>query len=249
MGTLTLGTVDTAGTLMGEVKAALGNRSDTDGRILTALNLSQERIARLYDFTELHKTVSNTLTYTGVAADDMYLDMPDSSPYIREIFSVVLKDSSRSHKLVQVPTRTWDRILGDPSALAGNDRPYFYTVWDYQSAQAEIYPLPTQSFSVQWRLSQWPTPLSSPSGTSDFRFKDEIIIEGAVVYLMFSLGMEEDAKKHVAKMALFLQESIKADPRQPDIDVQPHTSGASSGNLQGAYWLNPFVHDIEDAFR
>ena len=249
MGTLTLGTVSTAGTLMGEVKAGLGNRSDTDGRILTALNLSQERIARLYDFTELHKTVSNTLTYTGVAATDMYLPMPDSSPYIREIFSVVLKDGSRSHKLTQIPTRTWDRVLGDASALTGNDRPYFYTVWDYQSAQAEIYPLPTQTFTVQWRLSQWPTPLASSSDTSDFRFKDELVIEGAIIYLMYSLGMEEDAKKHVVKMAGFLQESIKADPRQPDIDVQPSPHSAMGGDLHGAYWLNPFVRSIEEGFR
>ena len=105
MGTIALGTPDTSGSLMGEVKAALGNRSDTDGRILTALNLSQERIARLYDFAELHKTTTSTLTYTGVAADDMILPMPDTAPYIREIFSVVLKDGSSSHKLTQVPTR------------------------------------------------------------------------------------------------------------------------------------------------
>ena len=246
---MTLGTPSTPGTLAGEVHAGLGNRNDTDARITTALNLSQERIARLYDFAEMSKTVSNTLPYTGVPTADMFLPMPDSAPYIREIFSVVLKDGAQSHKLRQIPTRTWDRVLGDPSALSGNDRPYFYSIWDYQSAKAEVYPLPTKSFSVQWRISQWPVPLVATTDKSIFRFKDELLIEGAIIYLMYSLGMEEDAAKHVRKLAGYMEEAVKADPREPDIDVQPSPDSAMHGDFQGAYWTNPFVKSIEDSFR
>lgn len=249
MGTLVLGTPTTPGTLAGEVHAGLGNRTDTDARITAALNLSQERIARLYDFAEMNKTVSTTMTYTGVPATDMFIPMPDSSPYIREIFSVVLKDGSRSHKLRQIPTRTWDRVLGDPSALSGNDRPYFYSIWDYQSGVAEIYPLPTKTLPVQWRITQWPTPLSAATDKSIFRFKDELLIEGALIYLMFSLGMEEDAAKHVKKLAGFMEEAVKADPREPDIDVQPSPNSEMQGDFQGAYWTNPFIKSIEDSFR
>lgn len=249
MGTLILGTPDTPGTLAGEVKCGLGNRKDTDGRIVTALNLAQERIARLYDFSEMSKTVMSTLTYTGVLADDMMLPMPDVAPYIREIFSVVLMDGSSSHKLTAVPTRTWDKVLGDASALSGSDAPYFYTIWDYATAQAEIYPLPTRTFSVKWRLSQWPTPLVNPSDRSIFRFKDELIIEGAIIYLMFSLGKEEDAAKHIRKLAGYMEEATKADPKEPDLDVQPNPINVMQGDFQGAYWTNPFIKSIEDAFR
>lgn len=249
MGTIALGSPTTPGSLAGEVYSGLGKRNDVTGRVTLALNFSQERIARLYDFAEMNKTISNTLTYTGVPAADMFMTMPDSAPYIREIFSVVLKDGSRSHKLRQIPTRTWDRVLGDPSQLAGNDRPYFYTVWDYQSAQCEIFPLPTQDFAVQWRVSQWPTPLVNPVDKSVFRFKDELIVEGAIIYLMYSLGMEEDAQKHVRKLAGFMDEAVKADPREPDIDVQPSPFSEMQGDFQGAYWVNPFVKSIQDSFR
>src|SRR5258708_952658 len=249
MGTLTLGTPNTPGTLSGEVKAGLGNRNDTDARITAALNMSQERIARLYDFAEMSKTVVNTLPFVNDPTKDMFLPMPDAAPFIREIFSVVLKDGSRSHKLRQIPTRTWDRVLGDPSALSGNDRPYFYTVWDYQSATAEVYPLPVQSFPVQWRITQWPTPLVNPTVKSIFRFKDELLIEGALIYLMYSLGKETDATQHVKKLAGFMEEAVKADPREPDIDVQPSPMSEMQGDFQGAYWVNPFIKSIEDSFR
>jgi hypothetical protein len=249
MGTVVLGTPNTPGTLAGEVKAGLGNRSDTDGRIVTALNFSQERIARLYDFAEMNKTVTSTMTYTGDPQVDMFIPMPDVAPFIREIFSVVLMDGTRAHKLRQIPTRTWDRVLGDPSALSGNDRPYFYTVWDYSSAKAEIYPLPTDTLPINWRISQWPTPLVNPNDKSIFRFKDELIIEGALIYLMYSLGKEEDAQKHVKKLAGFMEEAVKADPREPDIDVQPSPNSEMQGDFQGAYWTNPFIKSIEDSFR
>ena len=248
MGTLTLGTATTPGTLAGEVYAALGNRSDVSARLTAALNLSQERLARLHSFAEMNKTVPSTLTYTGVAATDMYLPMPDTAPYIREIFSVVLKDGQQSHKLTQVPTRKWDRILGDVSASNVNNPPRFYTVWDYASAQAEIFPLPDKTYYVQWRISQWPTPLSATGDKSIFRFKDELIIEGAIIYLMYSLGKEEDAAKHVKKLALFLAEAIKTDPREPDIEYVPSV-GIDPSNPQNDYWLDPFVRDINAVFN
>ncbi len=249
MGTLILGDASSPGTLSGEVSAGMGNRGDIAARITAALNLSQERIARLYDFAEMSTTVSNTLPHTGNPALDMFMPMPDAAPFIREIFSVVLKDGSRSHKLRQIPTRTWDRVLGDPSALSGTDRPYFYTIWDYKTAIAEVYPLPVMAFPVQWRISQWPVPLVNPSDKSIFRFKDELIIEGAIIYLMYSLGMEEDALKHVQKLAGYMEEAVKADPREPDIDVQPSPMSEMAGDFQGAYWTNPFIKSIEDSFR
>ena len=112
-----------------------------------------------------------------------------------------------------------------------------------------MYPLPSKTFTVQWRISQWPIPLSASTDKSVFRFKDELIIEGAIIYLMYSLGMEEDAQKHVKKMVGFLAESIKADLKSPDIDVQPSPYSVMQGDFQGAYWQNPFVRSIEDAFR
>lgn len=249
MGTLQLGSATTDGTLLGEIAAGLGNRSDiSNARLTTAVNLTQEQIARLHDFEELQTTQATTVTYTGDPAQDLYLAMPDSSPYIREIYSVLLKDGSNSRKLRRYPTRTWDTLLGDPTVDSAGDGPRYYTIWDYSLAKAEMYPLPRKDYTIQWRLSRWPTPFtgSDPTAKSDFRFKDELIIEGAIIYLMFSLGMEDDAAKHARKFSALWQGAINTDTDKPDLEIHPNPGRSGAGDFVGDYHLNPFIKSMRD---
>ncbi|TXH53947.1 MAG: hypothetical protein E6Q97_11905 [Desulfurellales bacterium] len=230
-----------------EVLVSLGNRNDvTPSRLTRALNLAQERLARRHDFEELQVTTSTTLTYTGVAATDLYLPMPDSAPYIREIYSVLLKDGVQSRKLRRVFTRTWDRLLTDPTALNEKDHPVFYTIWDYKLAKAEIYPLPNKSYDIQWRLSKWPTPLTTDSQTSDYRFKDELLIELGVIYIMDSLGKEADADRHRKKFAELYLEGLNTDSDKPDLDIEIGAGIPNNMSLGGDYWRDPFIRSLTD---
>lgn len=230
-----------------EVRTILGNRNDvTSARLTRALNLAQERLARRHDFEELQETVATTLSYTGDPSVDMYFSLPDSSPYIREIYSVLLKDGVSSVKLRRVFTRTWDRIITDPTAIAGVDTPLLYTVWDYKTARAEIFPIPNKEYALQWRLSKWPTPLSTEGQTSDYRFKDELLIELAVIYIMDSLGKEDDADKHRKKFAELYMEGINTDTDKPDMDVEIGAGVPSPAGGHREYWRDPFVRSITD---
>lgn len=243
MGTLTLAE------LQEEILISLGSRKDiTNARLTRALNLAQERLARRHDFEELQLTTATTLVFAGDPSVDLYLPMPDSSPYIREIYSVLLKDGVNSRKLRRVYTRTWDRIITDPTAIIGTDRPVFYTVWDYALAKAELYPVPNASYDFQWRLSMWPTPFDSAVTTakSDFRFKDELLIELGLIYIMDSLGKEDDADKHRKKFAELYAEGLNTDSDKPDLDIEIGAGVESSATVPGEYWRNPFIRSMTD---
>ena len=234
MGTLTLAE------LKEEVRANFGNRTDLDTRLTRVLNLAQERLARMRDFEEMQVTTTTTLSYTGVPATDVIGTLPDVAPYIREIHSVLLKDGTMSRKLRRVLTRTWDRVITDPAAIGAAEHPVMYQIWNFRAGTFEVYPPPNKTFTLQWRLTQWPTPLSGDTDVSIFRFKDELLIELATVYLGNQLGKEDDASKHWKKFRELFAEALEVDAQNSDVEVMP-TSASGQGTLPMNYWQDPFV--------
>jgi hypothetical protein len=75
-----------------EISAGLGNRREISiGRIVTAINLAQGRIARSYDFSELASVQFAQMNFTGDPALDKYLVPP---PRIKTLHSFVVLDTS-----------------------------------------------------------------------------------------------------------------------------------------------------------
>ena len=212
--------------LQDEVRSALGGRTDLNSRLPRALNIAQQRLARIHDFDEM-ETLTTTSISNNALDSDRFLALPSK----REVFSIVRLDGAQSKKLKQRSARFWDTRIPMPEYWTRN-RPEEYVLW---GNQAEIWPMPNATYSIRIRWSKWPTDLTG-SATSEFLQKDDILIELAVIYLLNSLGKEEDAAKHTATLNQLLAEAIQIDDTKPDLDIEP----ASTGPLNSEPWNDPF---------
>lgn len=229
MGTLTFDE------LKDEVRAGLGDRTDLDARLGRFLNLAQQRLARVHDFDEMEAISSTVINNTG-SADDRYITLPS----LREVYSIIIEDASRSRKLKQRSPRQWDLLLPLPQ-YHSRDTPSLYTVWNNT---IEIFQLPDKSYTMRMRWTKWPTPLSTSNQTSDFLEKDEILVEMSLAYAYRSLGKPDEATKHEGVVRRLLIEAESADRSKPDLDqvgdARPGVQGPSD------YWRDPFVRSIDE---
>jgi len=214
--------------LQDEIRSALGGRVDLNARLPRAINLAQQRLARIHDFDEMEILTTTTFGFTSTDAD-RFLSLPAK----REVFSIILLDGAQSKKLKQRTVRFWDNRIPMPEYWNRN-RPIEYVLW---GDKAEIWPMADAAYSVRIRWSKWPTDLVNPTDVSEFLQKDDILIELAVIYILNSLGKEEDASKHTITLRTLLAEVVTIDDTKPDLDIEP------SGNYTpiGDSWLNPFV--------
>lgn len=244
MGTLTLAEMQE------EFLADLGNRSElTAAKQTRVLNLAQERLARLRDWQEMRVTVNSTLAYTGVPATDMFLPLPDASPYIREIYSVLLKDGTQTRKMRRILPRLWDKVIRDATANNFTNHPSIYTIWDWSvaTAKAEIYPLPNQAYPIQWRITRWPVALVNSSDKSQFRFKDELIVKLATIYQLNQLGKEDESLKHQKLFRDLFVEALSTDSEDPDVEIPSGLEQVGSVTMDPwspNYWQDPFQKEM-----
>jgi len=218
--------------LKAEVKAGLANRNELDARLTSSINLSQERIARIADFEELRTSTDFTFLSTGNASDKYY-----TLPALREIYSIRITQVDNEGKLVYRTPRLWDQIHPVPES-DGRGVPEEYTRW---GTKIEIYPLPDANYSATVRWTKWPAPLSDAiaDGVSDLDHKDEALIEMTLGYLFYSLGREDEGKRHEARAGALIAESLAEKTEKPDADisVQNTRSVMPSSN----YWIDPFA--------
>lgn len=213
--------------LQDEVRSFLGGRTDLDSRLPRALNIAQQRLARIHDFDEMETLSTITINNTATSAD-RFISLANK----REVYSIIRLEGAQSRKLKQRTTRFWDTRVPMPEYWARN-RPLEYVLWNNQ---AEIWPMPNVTYSIRVRWTKWPTDLTG-SATSEFLQKDDILIELAVIYLLNSLGKEEDAAKHVSVLNTLLSEAIGIDDTKPDLDIEPSNNGA----FVNEPWNNPFI--------
>ena len=232
MGTLTLTE------LKDEVKRGLGNRSDMDDRLTRFLNLAQERVSRLQDFEEMQTATNSAFVITANPATDKMLSLPN----LRELYSFRILADEESVKLKQVSTRLWDKIIPEPEYFA-RDIPTHYTIW---SNQAEIWPVPREAFAYAIRWTRWPTAFSdsTPTATSEYRSKDELLIALALGTAFDSLGKVQDAdRKYKLAGTLFL-ECLRMDSTRPDLEMAPAKEVFPPNVLSPDYWRDPFVMGV-----
>lgn len=220
--------------LQDEVRSGLGGRTDLDSRLGRFINLAQHRLARLHDFDEM-EIISVTQVLNTGDDGDRFLQLPN----VREVYSIVLLYGGQSRKLINRTARSLDAVIPKPEYWARNI-PSYYNVW---GVNIEMWPLPLQTFDIRMRWTQWPLDLSADTDTSQFNQKDDVLIELAIARAMYSLGKEEDARKHEAIAKEILGEAALQDRTHPDLEIVPSAS-SSEMNVAGgggAPWLDPFV--------
>lgn len=234
MGTLT--TTD----LIAEVRSYLGERSDvTDARIVRALNLGQEFMARSKDYEELRKTASNALTVSDKFLEFTELPAGLQKPY--EIYSFrVITGDGRSRKLTYRTARTFDRLIPEPEFHA-TGLPSTYTVW---ADKFELWKLPDEAYNYEIRMTILPTPLVVSLGTavSDLDGKDDLLIFLAVSWVFGSLGEYDRMKSFFGMFAAREKLARDEDDRRPDVEIVSDHGKARPDVVVGHPWADPFVN-------
>src|SRR6185312_4171711 len=229
-----------------EIIAGLGNRTDiTTQRIVNVLNLSQSRLSRAYDFTEMQQIGTTPVPFTGVGANDKFLALPTG---IKTIHSLVLVDNTaspgslgNSRKMTEKPWRWFDQRFPVPEYLSPG-WPSIYTRW---GNIASMVPVPSATFQAQLRWTSWPTALSVSATTqvSDFDNKDDILIYLSLAYLWNSLGRAEKAAPYMQEAVNATKEAIKREGTRPDMEVSRDISTNPIGDSNN-YWADPFIRAV-----
>jgi hypothetical protein len=243
MGTLT------RAELQSEVSKNLGGLLDNlSGADLTAakerinrhLELTQIRMARVRDFQELRKRDSDPVTITGTpATDQYYTNLPST---LRKVFAFIRQiGTDRGHKLTFWPHRSWDQLVTTPSEISTGDAD-IYTAWrdSSRAIQMELYPVPSQNWTLLRRYSVWPTPFANDNAVSDFDAKDDIIIAWTTEWMFRSMGETEDHNEWRGVRMELLDTARKDDMSEPDISILPRGQSVDV-EFGPNYWVDPFV--------
>lgn len=222
--------------LITEVRGGLGNRVDptlTDTRVISALNIAQQRLGRFYDYQELNQDLSAVALFTGVPAIDKFLSLPTGT---RSIHSLVLQDGANSRKLTEKPWRAFDRQIPLVEYYAPS-WPTTYTRFGVQYVM--LFPAPQAAYTYWLRATILAQAFLSTntSAISQFVDKDDILIFWALEYLWRVYGRHDRADEF-DKMAIARAKEAKGnDEDRPDLDVSTAPISTSS---PGAYWQDPF---------
>lgn len=210
-------------------------------RIVDFMNWGQERICRAYNFDELNQlnttalTVAGQLSYPlfGTANGGWNLTLP------KDIESIRLIDDQNSIKLERFHVRKFDQKFPYPANYA-----YQYPrIYCLRGLNVELFRIPDQVYNLYITYPSWPTPFTTTNTaqTSDFYYKDQLIITAAILegYLHFA---EYDQVK--IWEPIFEQRLRDAIHAEGDIDWEPHASEfkTSKGGYQsGEPWLDPYA--------
>lgn len=222
-----------------EVVANLGGSGidGSDTRILRNINLAQRRLARAYDFSDLHVSIELDVTVQGDVTVDRFFEITNN---IRDLFSIRVQYEDDTTKLVFVSTRQMDQLVPD-SQEVGTGRPQHYTKW---ADKYELYPIPNSNYKLLIRASLWPTDLGE-SDVSLFNNKDDLIIDLATNMLLISRGQTEDAKPFWAMYQQGLTEAIEQDSTISDRANLPRGIREEGSMTSARPEADPFVKRID----
>jgi len=220
-----------------EVRSALGNRTELDARLSTILNITQIRLARLYDWNELQSITSGSLSFTGTVSVDKFLTLPSG---ISKIYSFRILSSGSTiapRKLAFVPQKRWDTEIPDAEYYT-TGKPSIYTVW---GTQAELWHIPGEAYSYELRTSLWPTAFDSATGSqkSDLDHKDDLIIMLGTSWAFATLREMDEADKWFGIFKNAAKNALGQDITEYERDIRPRSQ--ETGSLPAVNpWQDPF---------
>jgi hypothetical protein len=230
--------------LITEIKAHHANRSDlTDELVVRALNLSQDRIARSYDFEELQRVKTGSFVITADETVDKFLAYTDIGGGIepRKIYSFRVTATDGTHqKLERYTARQFDELIPRPEWYA-RGRPLFYITW---SDKFELWRIPDSADPWELRFTIWPTQFSVADLTefSDMKRKDDMLIHLTVSYLYNKFSEYEKAGRFFSYFRAEWEEAVEEDSSRPDLVIK-----GDSMNVRfppNDYWKDPFIRSI-----
>jgi hypothetical protein len=222
--------------LIGEVRAGLGNRQDiTDQVIVDSLNIAQSQLSRAYPFHELRRTARAVNSLTANAAVDKYLRLPAR---LKAIHTIICQNGLSSNKLVQKPWRMLDKLFPSPES-ASRAQPNLYAKW---GELLILIPVPNIQYFFYMKYTGDPTAfvVTNAAQLSDFDYKDDILIDLALVRRLRAIGRHDKADEHLKNAKLATDMAIEQEDSEPDMD----TSQLDDASIFGPYWINPFVRGI-----
>lgn len=226
-----------------EVRAALGGRTDTDDRLIGALNLSQMRLARLHDFDELRSIIPINTAVTASAAADKVISLSTLGRY-RKIYTIRLyaPTTQQSRKLRKVLPKRWDKLIPEPEYYS-RGTPTDYMTWGKD--QIELWKVPDAVYSLYFRYSRWPTILAANAAAEflDLENVDDLIIHLTLSYINMSLGNMEKAAEYYKIYAALAKEALNEDEDTFDMDMMAHDQSRLSRSLG---YNDPFVRSTSE---
>ena len=230
--------------LIGEVQAHHANRSDlTDEIIIRALNLSQDRIARSYDFEEFQRVESGTFVITSNITTDKFLNYSDVGGGIepRKLYSFRVIPADGTHvKLERKLAREFDEEVPRPEYYA-RGRPDWYTTWN---DKFEFWRVPDTNDPWEIRLTVWPTEfaVSNLTAFSDLKRKDDMLTHLTTSYIYNKLSEYERAGRFFNYFKGEWEEAVAEDEKRPDLVIRGDSMKRSFPSVD--YWLDPFIRSV-----
>lgn len=200
-----------------------------DSYINTRLDWAQEDLGLAYDWAEMFKQYSFTLTH----ATSTY-SFPTG---MKNIYDIRVNDTA-GQKLIQVNPRTFDTDWPLPS-LTGEGHPTHYV--DYGD-HFEVFPTPDTNYTLCYiKCSIMPTAFASDASSPDLTRKDRLIVALATMYCFEAL--------QEAQLALYWQrlaqeayaKALEGDRKPKDWIPQARPFNSSKSVYRGETWKNPFV--------
>lgn len=224
-----------------EIRAIHGGRTDADTRLNGIINLSQTRIARLYDFDELRALTTINTAVTSSAADDKIISLSTLGRY-RKIYSIrLISSTNMSRKLKKILSKKWDTIIPEPEYYS-RGVPEAYTLWGKD--QLELWRVPDAVYTMHFRYSRWPTTVTNDLDGSnlDLENVDDLVIHLAASYLFMSFGNLDKSNEYYRIYAALAKEALGENIEDADT-IQaafPETMRVTPGIA------DPFVRSMGD---
>lgn len=212
-----------------------------NNRIIDFINWGQERIAREYNFDELtllytnNYTIEGQLSYPIIASTGGGFGLTQ----IKDFETIRIIDDQNSIKLEKFHVRKFDQKFPFPQNFA-QQSPRLYTT---RGMNVELFRIPDAAYQLYITCYNWATPFVSTNltQTSDFYFKDQLIITAAILEGYLHFAEYDQVKIWIDIFNLRLKDAIRA---EGDADWEPHASEFKSnkgGYQSGEPWLDPYA--------
>lgn len=223
-----------------DVVGKSGNAASVSGasltsRVQTYLNWAQRRVARYWNWHELVARQDAAATVAGVKKYPMESGTNNLGlSRTKDIISVTLIDGANSRTLKRLSTKPYFKRFPYPENYA-QARPWVYIRY---GMNLEFFQIPDSIYTMQILWSQWPTDFSTGSQTSDFDYKDELLITAGVMETYLALEEYQDASTWMAKLKGQLEEAASVDM---DSDMEWTALPFSLGPdiMSGTPWTEP----------
>lgn len=223
---------------LGKAKGAIAiSGALLSDRCVDFLNWGQERIARTYNFEELNSLQESAATVTSIktyplitGTNNLGLTRP------KDIETIRLIDSQNSRVLYRWGRRKFDARFPQPTNYS-TGRPSIYIQF---GSTLELFRIPDAAYSLYIRYPRWPVELSTASSTTEYEYKDQLLITAAILegYLHF-----EEYNDVAVWTQLFLGRMSDAIKAEGDMDWEPQAAEFSNGRggySSGEPWIDPY---------